>query len=76
MTTKITNYMGSPFDSINEAVKANLNGEEHDTGQLESIDATVDNIVLCLGDLVQLLVDKNIITEDEVETIVLKNLFA
>jgi len=72
----IKNYMGKEFKSISDAVEAHIDGSDYDTGEIETIRTEVNNLTMCVGNLVEILVEKNMLTEKDVEEVVLRGLFA
>jgi hypothetical protein len=53
--------------SVSDALKYVCDGNDYDVGQLEAIKYTVDNGIEKLGEIVELLHKKGLITDDEIK---------
>ena len=72
----IKDYRGKEFSSISIAVMKHIDGSDHEYGQLEEAAETANNAGRCIGNLIELLFNKGIITEDEIKEKVLRGLIA
>lgn len=56
--------------NIREYVLENLDGSDYDSGQLETLSRTVDNISGAFARLVEHLVSKNLMNKEEVQLVI------
>jgi len=68
-------YDGNKFDTISQAIEAYIDGADYERGAVETAQSTANNAGKCLGNLVQLLVEKGVLTKKEVEDKVLVGLY-
>lgn len=56
--------------SVLQAIEDVCDGYEYDTGQLEAIKSTVNRGIEKLGEIVELLHNKGLITDDEIKDLI------
>ena len=61
----LEDYNGCPYESVADAVRAVLTEQDYGQGQIESLESQVSAIVGSISGLLQILVDKGVITEQE-----------
>jgi hypothetical protein len=64
-----TNYRGQEI-SLVDFVQVNLDGSDYGQGQLEDLAGTSKNIVEAFARFLEVLSDKNLLTDDEVHLII------
>lgn len=67
--------MGKKDDSISDIIQSKIDGADYGRGRLEAADATAGNAAACLGNLVQLLVEKGVVLESEIEEKILDGIY-